>query len=101
MDGVGTAKQKVSGQEMVAEFGHVRGSEYNLSGCSNIYARECYRWFIESIWLQAKTYTISLRVRSLLKTAELEGVNWAQILVERIRMEAKRVMQTVQGGHAC
>lgn len=44
--------------EMEAEFGLKVSEEYELSSCVDIVIKECYCWFLESICLQAKTYTL-------------------------------------------
>ena len=41
--------------------------------------------------MQSKTYTLSVRARSILKTAEIIAVKWARILKDRMRLEAQRV----------
>ena len=89
----------VNATEMEAEFGAKVSGEYKLSGCTDGAIKECYRWFLEALWLQAKTYTLSVRVKHLLKIAELKPVAWARVLKDRIRAEAQRICVQVQRGH--
>ena len=84
--------------EMEVEFGAKVSSEYKLFGCADGAIKECYRWFLESIWLQAKTYTLFVRVKHVIKLVELEPVSWARILKDRIWAEAQRVYSQVQCG---
>ena len=83
---------------MEAEFGAKVSGKYKLFGCSDGALKECYRWFLEALWLQAKTYTLSIRVKHLLKTAEFEPVSWARVLKDRIRGKAQRIYTHVQKG---
>lgn len=76
---------------MQQEFGDKVSGEYKLSGCHDTHQRDCYRWFLEAVWMQSKTYTMSVKARSILKTAEITAVKWARILKDRMRLEAQRV----------
>lgn len=77
---------------MEVAFGPKTSGEYKLSGCIDVYLRDCLRWFLEAIWLQAKTYTISVKAKQMLATADLTTVAWARVLKDRMRLEAQRVV---------
>lgn len=54
-------------------------------------------WFLEALWCQAKTYTISAKVKNILLTAQTQSMAWAVIFKERLRVEASRVSMLVLG----
>ena len=84
--------------EMEAEFGSKASGEYKLLGCTDGVVNECYKWFLEALWLQSKTYTLSVWVKHLLKMAKMELVSWARALNDSIKAEAQRVCAQVQRG---
>lgn len=91
-DGVVSGFAQVTIAEMEQEFGAKVSGKYKLSGCNNTHQHDCYRWFLEAVWVQSKTYTLSVRAKSILKTTEITVVKWARILKDRMRLEAQRVI---------
>ena len=45
--------------------------EYKLSGYADADLQECYKWFLEAIWCQAKSYTIFVWARSYFFATEM------------------------------
>ena len=86
-DGVTKASRVMPAMELEQEFGLKVKGEYKLSGMSNTDDRECHRWFLEAVWLQAKTYTISSRAKNCLYLATFGKVSWAAIVLDRLVQE--------------
>lgn len=75
-DGIWVAATNVIGAKMEWGFGPKFSGEYKLSGCTDVYIHDCYRWFLELIWMHSKTYTLSIRARAIQKTLEITTVAW-------------------------
>ncbi|MCO5557590.1 hypothetical protein L7F22_011156 [Adiantum nelumboides] len=64
MDGVTKASHILPASEVEHEFRQKVKGEYKLSRLADAATmRDAYRWFLEAVWLQAKTYMISAKAQ--------------------------------------
>lgn len=87
-DGIWVATANIIGAKM--EQPKVSG-KYKLSICSDVCMCNCYRWFLEFFWMHSKTYTLSIRAKTILKTAKFMTMAWAQNLKDHMCLEAQHI----------
>ena len=82
MDGVTRASRVMPAMDIEQEFGPKVKGEYKLLGMTNADDRDYHRWFLEAVWMQAKTYTISSRAKNCIYSASFRKVSWAAVVLD-------------------